>query len=238
MKRLSSESWLKPAVAIDSKASHVQPSKKMNNWQDPAVSSSAVSSSALDPRISASLHKPALRPQWLQPVPIENAANLEAAGQQGRVCTSVAPDSKVDTVELTLASVLLATSLNTDAVAEARKGHAERVKKVLLAPCLGRGGCEQRCSRCAGKVAEEDAVLFCTLFAAMPKKQQVQVLNTTYHSGSGQENAKSERKQWTFLGNPICVQRLSSLLGIAKRSFYKSFSTAHQRCTVTTLKCM
>jgi len=172
MKRLSSESWLKPAVAIDSKASHVQPSKKMNNWQDPAVSSSDVSSSALDARISSSLHKPALRPRWLQTVPIENAADLEAAGQQGRVCTSVAPDLKVDTVELTLASVLLATSLNTDAVAEARTGHAERVKKVLLAPCLGKGGCEQRCSRCAGKVAEEDAVLFCTLFAAMPKNSK------------------------------------------------------------------
>jgi hypothetical protein len=234
MKRWSSETWLEPAVAIEFKACRVLPSKQAKSWENPPVTPAPARSSSC----IASSQKLALRPQWLQPAPIENAANLEAAGQQGRVCTSVAPDSKVDTVELTLASVLLATSLNTDAVAEARTGHAERVKKVLLAPCLGRGGCEQRCSRCAGKVAEEDAVLFCTLFAAMPKKQQVQVLNTTYHSGSGQDNAKSERKQWTFLGNPICVQRLSSLLGIAMRSFYKSSSTAHQRCTVTTLKCM
>jgi hypothetical protein len=166
MKRRSSETWLEPAVAIEFKACHVLPSKQMKSWENPPVTSAPARSSSC----AAGSQMLASRPQWLQPSLFENVADLKAAGQQVPVCISVAPNSKMDTVELTLASVLLATSLNTEAIVQARKGHAERVKQVLQMPCPGRVGIDKRCSRCKGEVAEEDAVLFCTLFAAMPKK--------------------------------------------------------------------
>jgi hypothetical protein len=220
---LSPESWLKPAISSQG-LQHKRP------WEQPAVSSQCrvVGSQ------QAGLNSKCISFKgWLKPS-VSTAATVAAlAPAVKRQCRQDVPgpqDSEVAaTVDVNLSSVLATTSLTAQEIAESCKAnHAERVRYILKTPCIGRDSINARvCTRCAGKVDEGDAVLFCCLFSAMARDDQVNLLHGIYSAGNLNEQVQPSRMKWCFLGKPVCVQRLSSILGISMQTLYKRFLVVH-----------
>ena len=64
--------------------------------------------------------------------------------------------------------------------------------------------------------------MLCGVFASLTQSDQVRLLHGVYSAGQGSNaSVQSVRTQWLLLGQPICVRRLASILGVAEKTFYK-----------------
>ncbi len=171
---------------------------------------------------------------WLQPSPTEEASAIAQPQrpwlQPHPLAASATPSidenaEPLRTVNLDMATVLMATDEAENISCRARNGmDPSRVADVLRSPC----SCEGR--RCQSKFLPLDDVLaFLERFHHLSKECQSHLIATSYNTATAiiplgtsvQRPAKAPRTNWTFLGHPVCVQALQSLLGMSATTLYR-----------------
>lgn len=225
MKCLSPKSWLTPPLSAECALEPARGQKRP--WEQPPVATQdRPGFRDVVPKCMQTFSR-----TWQQPSPgpsdCHHGANSKVtAGATGSAVGKLAAATAA-TVELTLSSVLVATSLSSEAISELSQVQASRVHLILQSKCRGSvTSFASACSRCTGAINEQDAILFCTIFTALPRDDQVQLLHGLYSVAHLDDQTSPARMQWCFLGHPVCVQRLSSILGLSKRTLYKRLSAA------------
>lgn len=214
---VSPMAWLQPPVSLGS--CHPAQGQK-RPWEQPPVAHNFLQSLVLD-GATVKLEK-----CWLQP-PLAHIATAASPRVQSPVGSCAPQAHPTATIDLALTTILVATAMDSAEIAARSKIQAARLTPILHTPCRGRdpAGC-QPCTRCAGTPNSGDAAHFCALFSSMPRADQVQLFSGLYYaatSGNAADQVQTSplRTKWRFLGQPVCVQRLTQILGISSPTLYK-----------------
>jgi hypothetical protein len=222
MKPLSPESWLTPPVSAE--CAHKLACGQKRSWMEPTVATPSTQAFG----VGAPKRTQTTGRTWLQPTPgiSDGCDHTDSTFASGGLASK--PQSPTEaTVELTLSGILVSTALGSQKISELQKVQAARLRPILQSTCMGKDrSLSSTCSRCTGAIDTNDAILFCTLFNALTRDEQVNLLHGLYSAANLPDQEQPSRVQWCFLGHPVCVQRLSGILGISKRTLYKRFQAA------------
>jgi hypothetical protein len=227
MKVLSPKSWLIPPVSAESTLKLANGQKR--SWMQPAVAAQG----PLGFGVAAPKQMKTTGRTWRQPSPgISDGQKSKDSNLATGHAASEPRSPSETTVELTLSCILVATTIGSERTSELREVQAARLNKILQSTCMGRErGSVSKCSRCTGTINKDDAILFCTLFDALNREEKVNLLHGLYTAANPKDHESPIRTQWCFLGHPVCVHRLSGILGISKRTLYKRVSAALSNTT-------
>ena len=194
-------SWLQPEASAQC-ATHTPPATQCKRaWMEPSDQC---------PVSDVACHR-----AWLEP-----PASAEAqAKRQRRAGPVPAPPLQPERhLHLDLLTVMLATDEADHLTTYAHNSmKAARVARVLKKPCSCAAG--SRC--CARHLPVQDVVEYCQRFHHLSEECQTHLISTSYETCGPASEDKATRTQWHFLGMPVCVNALASILGVTPRTLYK-----------------
>ena len=217
MKVLSPKSWLVPPVSAECALKLANGQKR--SWLQPPVATQGPPGYG----VAAPKRTKTTGSTWVQPSPGISEGPKCKDSNEVTACQADEPHSTSEaTVELTLSCILVATTIGTARISELRGVQAARLGKIFKSAC-GAGSSTSSvssCLRCTGAINMEDAILFCALFFALTRDEKVNLLHGLYAAANLKDHESTSRLQWCFLGQPVCVRRLTSILGLSKRTLY------------------